>query len=275
MGIGFGTLEERCSGCGLCVADCPPHILELAGGRPRVKAGREEDCYRCQHCFTICPRGAVSILGLRPEASESLAGPGLEPRQLETLVKGRRSVRRYLDEDLDPALVQRLLESAWHAPTGVNRRALQFTVVDDRVKMARVRQEVLAGLAGLIREGALPEGMDRYREFVRLWEEEGVDVLFRGAPHLLVISVSAEAATPVPDGLIAMATFDLLAQAHGVGTLWDGLATRAIEALGSGIRATLGIPEDHRIGYAMVFGKAAVSYARTAQRTGAVIRRMP
>jgi hypothetical protein len=140
--------------------------------------------------------------------------------------------------------------------------------------MARLRNEVMAGLARLVRAGALPEGKARFAEFVRLWEEEGVDVLFRGAPHLVVASVPATVATPLPDCLIALGTFDLLAQAHGLGTLWDGLATVAMQTLVPEVRETLDLPADHAIGYVMLFGRPAVSYARTAQRRGPLIHRL-
>lgn len=274
MDMQFTVTEERCGGCGLCVADCPAKVLEMSAGRPRVGSGREEACYRCQHCFTICPDGALSLFGLRPEDSESLAGPALDPLKLETLIKGRRSVRRYRDENVNPGLLRRLLETAWHAPTGRNDRQVLFTVVDDRAKLARLRSVVLAGIKRLAGAGALPEGMGRFNDFVRLWEEEGVDVLFRGAPHLLVASAPATVVTPVPDCLIALSTFDLLAQAHGLGTLWDGLATHAIQHLVPEALELLGIPAGHVIGYVMLFGKPAMLYARTAQRLDPLIRAM-
>jgi nitroreductase/NAD-dependent dihydropyrimidine dehydrogenase PreA subunit len=270
----FAVTEERCGGCGLCVEDCLAHVLEMSDGRPRVGAGLEETCYRCQHCFTICPDGAISIFGLRPEDSTPLAGAGLDPLQLETLIKGRRSVRHYRDENLDPALVRRLLEVAWQAPTGRNDRQVLFSVVDDRAKLARLRSAVLAGIARVARAGALPEGMARFAEFVRLWEEEGVDVLFRGAPHLVVASAPATVVTPIADCLIALSTFDLLAQAQGLGTLWDGLATHALTHLAPEVRELLGIPAGHVIGYVMLFGKPAVRYARTAQRVAPLIHTM-
>jgi nitroreductase/NAD-dependent dihydropyrimidine dehydrogenase PreA subunit len=274
MEIAFEVAEEKCSACGQCIADCPAHILEMVQGYPRLAPDREASCYRCQHCFAVCPTGAVSILGVRPEHSENLAGGRPDPLELETLVRGRRSVRRYLDENLEPALMQRLLEAAWQAPTGRNARQVLLTVVDDRAKLARLRAEVVGGISRLVREGALPEEMSRFGEFARLWEEEGVDILFRGAPHLLLASAPAEVATPMPDCLIAMTTFDLLAQAHGVGTLWDGLATWAIQKLVPESRTTLGIPADHVIGYVLLFGKPAVRYARTVQHRPALIQRM-
>ena len=117
----------------------------------------------------------------------------------------------YRQENLDPALLQRLLEVAWHAPTGRNARQVRFTVVDDRAKLAALRDEGMAGLARLVREDALPESLAYFADFVRLWEEQGVDTLFRGAPHLLIASAPQNVACPAPDCLIALSYFELYA----------------------------------------------------------------
>jgi nitroreductase/NAD-dependent dihydropyrimidine dehydrogenase PreA subunit len=274
MEIQFEVDKTLCGGCGQCVADCLANVLEMADGSPRVAHGQEDACYQCQHCLAICPEGAVSVLGLRPEDSEPVSGPGLDPLHLETLIKGRRSVRRYRAQNLDPVLLNHLLEVAWYAPTGANARQVRFTVVDDRAKLERLRDEVLDGLGRLVRAKALPAGMERFAEIVRRWEEDGVDVLFRGAPHLIVASVPAGVATPLPDCLIALSSFELLAQAHGVGTLWDGLATYAMRDLVPEMRHTLGIPDDHLFGYAMLFGYPAVTYARAVQHPGPLVHRV-
>lgn len=273
--LDFNVNPRTCIRCGQCVADCPARVIAMAeGGFPFIAPELEPSCYKCQHCLAICPTGAVSILGLQPGDSRLLAGNYPDPAQLETLIKGRRSVRRYQEENLDPALVQHLLEVAWHAPTGVNSRQVRFTVVDDREKLAQLRNEVMAGLDGLVRESALPEGLGFYADFVRRWEEEGVDTIFRGAPHLLVASVPPTVASPLPDCIIALAYFELFAQANGVGTVWNGLAKWAINDLVPTTRRTLGIPDDHLIGYVMAFGKPAVHYPRTVQHGPALIRRM-
>ncbi|QXE89730.1 nitroreductase family protein [Geomonas subterranea] len=271
----FKVAKEKCTRCGLCVADCPAHVIDTAEGFPLITTEKEAGCYRCQHCFTVCPTGAVSILGLDPAQSTPLVGEWRpDPVQLETLIKGRRSVRRYQPENLEPELMQRLLEVAWHAPTGVNTRQVRFTVIDDCDKLAAFRDELLAGIARLVRDNALPEQLAFFADFVKLWEEQGVDVLFRGAPHLLVASVSSKAVSPLQDCVIALSYFELFAQANGVGTVWDGLAKIAIADLVPQAQATLGIPEDHTLGYCMAFGKPAVQYARTVQHRGALIHRV-
>jgi nitroreductase/NAD-dependent dihydropyrimidine dehydrogenase PreA subunit len=272
--IDFAVDRALCTKCNQCVADCPARIITMGKGGPAIAPEQEASCYRCQHCLAVCPVGAVSILGLRPEGSRPLAGGFPDGDQMETLIKGRRSVRRYREENLEPELLQRLLDVACHAPSAMNSRKVRFTLVDDRNKLARLRDDLMAGLVRIVRDGALPPGLEFLAGFVKLWEEQRVDFLFRGAPHLLIASAPANLAGPVQDCLIALSYFELFAGSLGVGAVWDGLAKLAICDLMPEFRGRLGIPEDHVIGYAMAFGRPAVQYARTAQHGPAEIHRV-
>jgi len=272
--LDFTVNPKTCTRCGLCVGDCPARIIAMRDDSlPTIAAEKEAACYRCQHCLAICPAAAINILGLKPENSRLLAGNFPTPEQLETLIKGRRSVRRYREENLPPELLQRLLAVAWHAPTGVNSRQVLFTVVDDRIKLALLRGEVMNGLAALVRDNALPERMGYFADFVRLWEERGQDIIFRNAPHLLIATAPQQVACPQQDCLIALAYFELYAQASGVGTVWNGLAKWALSDLVPAALTRLGIPADHVFGYAMAFGWPAHRYARTVQHGPPLINR--
>ncbi len=264
--INFEINKEQCVKCGLCAADCPAGIITFGSeGFPGISPDQEASCYKCQHCLAICPSAAVSILGRKPEDSRLLAGNYPTPNQLETLIKGRRSVRKYKNENLNPALIRRLLDVTGHAPSGVNTRQVLFTVIDDREKMDVFRREIMDGLCQLTRRNALPESLAFFAHFVRMWEENGTDVIFRGAPHLLITSVPPNVPSPMPDCLIAMSYFELFAQSLGVGTVWCGLAKWAFDDLLPESRIRLGIPPEHVIGYSMLFGKPAVHYTRTVQ----------
>jgi nitroreductase/ferredoxin len=262
--IQFRIDEERCIQCGECVEDCPAGVISM-DDYPSIT--NEEGCYRCQHCLAVCPTGAVSILGRDPDASTKLAGNMPDVAGLETLIKGRRSVRRYSGRNLEPLLIDELLDIACHAPTGVNAQAVLFTVVRDGSVMKGLREEVMAQMTKLQSEGKLPAGLvEQYiGAAVTAWQEEGRDIIFRGAPHLLITSAPKEAPCPVQDTHIALTTFQLMAHARGVGTVWDGMVMMAL-SLYPGLGARLGIPEDHIVGYAMVFGEPEVEYHRTVQR---------
>jgi nitroreductase len=113
-----------------------------------------------------------------------------------------------------------------------------------------------------------------YADFVNSWKENRVDILFRGAPHLLIASAPTNCPTPEVDCVIALSYFELFAQSYGIGTVWDGLATSAFVDLVPQMRQRLGIPEDHQIGYVMAFGKPAVQYVRTVQHHTALIAKV-
>jgi len=265
----FHIDEERCVQCGECVLECPAGVIAMEDYPEMIN---EAGCFQCQHCLAVCPTAAVSILGKNPDASTLLQGNMPDPASLATLIKGRRAVRRYRDRDLAPALIDELLEVSCHAPTGVNARSVLFTVVRERAVLNELREYLISRIAKLKEEGKLPEGLaGKYLGWsVKAWQEEGKDIIFRGAPHLLITSAPADAPCPEQDCLIALTTFQLVAHAHGVGTVWDGICMMALgvcpEAAGK-----LGIPANHTLGDAIAFGDPAVEYQRTVQRGPALV----
>ncbi|MFP5238420.1 MAG: nitroreductase family protein [Acidobacteriota bacterium] len=259
----FHVDGDLCIRCGECAADCPAGVIAL-DDLPAIT--NEEGCYRCLHCYMVCPTGAISILGCDPkEADTARSLPG--PEQMANLIRWRRSVRRYKDENLPPELIDNLLQTACHAPTGVNAQDVLFTVVRDKARMKELGKEIMACLDKLEKAGELPGGLaGEYLNFVvRAWRDMGLDVILRDAPHLLLTSAPKAAPCPVQDVHIALAQFELLASAHGLGTLWDGLFMMALSVCPH-LVAHLGVPEDHMLGYAMLFGKPAVEYHRPARR---------
>jgi nitroreductase/NAD-dependent dihydropyrimidine dehydrogenase PreA subunit len=270
----FHVDREKCIGCGQCAADCPMAIIAMEENLPVIPAANEERCIHCLHCFAICETGAIAIHGNKAEEGVSLDEGLPSPEQMEVLIKGRRAIRNYLNENLDPALIDRMLAVAWHAPSGKNDRRLLFTVVDDRKVLERIREEAMAVLSILVEEGKLPAGMEFFADIVKAWQTQKIDILFRGAPHLLVVSAPYDCASPLPDAVIALTTFELFAQSLGVGTVWNGLTKLTIAELVPSLRSQLGIPDNHMIGYAMSFGWPAVRYARTAPRKNPMINRV-
>lgn len=262
----FTINQEKCTRCGQCAMDCLPKIISLDDGYPAIATEQEESCLECQHCLAVCPTGAVSIFGKNPGESISLAGNLPTPEKMEALIKGRRSVRQYRDENVKPELLQRLLDVSFHAPTGCNARQVLFTVVDNKDVMAKLRKETMEGLALLSREGKMSPERELFNDFVKDWEANGVDNIYRGAPHLIVASAPRDCPTPDADCLIALSYFELFAQSLGIGTVWAGLAYWTFTELVPGLCGKLGIPENHKIGYIMAFGMPGVHYQRTVQR---------
>lgn len=261
--------RAKCNQCGQCVFDCPSRIIELAvDTRPFIRPESEERCIQCQHCLAVCPVAAISIFGRDPARSLPLTAdsfPDLE--KMITLVRGRRSVRRYRDENVKPALLQRLLAALSNAASAINRRALTFTVIDDKAVMQRFRLKALKGLEEAGKAGRVPSQYAYLMQAVPAWSGEGVDMIFRGAPHLLVISAAPESVCPHEDVNLALAYFELMAQSAGLGTVWCGMAKMTLEVLPD-LKAALGLMPGQYY-YAMLFGLPAFRYARTVQRDDA------
>ncbi len=266
--------SELCIKCGECVKDCPYRILEMVDGYPAVNSEREEQCIGCQHCFAICKPGALSIFGLNPEKSLPLKGGFPEADKMKTLMMGRRSVRRYRQEPVDSELLADIFETVRMAPTGMNRRTTVLTVVDDLSVMDELRTRTYRGLRQAIEDGNLPDDMSFFEGFSKAYEENGIDVLFRGAPHFLVTSAPKDNRSGVTDGIIALSYFELLAASNGLGAVWDGLAKWALIAVAPEALELLGLPDNHEPVYAMAFGRPAVKYHRTVQRPGGAVRKV-
>lgn len=273
--LDFSVDTERCVSCESCVADCPLFVLAMKEDAPEVVADRASMCIKCLHCLTVCPTGAISIAGFNPDDHcLEIENMFPEPDKMETLIRGRRSVRKYQDENIDPAVMDRLLQISWQAPTGVNARGVLFTVVDDKETMNRLRTAVMSRLADLVRSDALPDQLKFFAGFVKLWEEKGVDTLFRGAPHVIITSAPKNNPCPTEDCIIALSYFELFAHSLGLGTVWDGLAKWAFNELIPEFKGKLGIPDAHIMGYVMAFGTPAVEYHRTVPMRPANINRV-
>ena len=269
----FTVDKELCVSCGACAEDCLPQAIQMEGEYPSIP--NEEHCMRCLHCLAVCPTGAISILGHDPAESEPLKGRLPAPEQVATLMKGRRSVRRYKQENVDPALLRRVLDVAAHAPTGVNARQLWVTVIDDTASMDAFRKEVYQRLEDLVRENRMPENPRRqfFSSAPELWRK-GLGPIFRHAPHCVLVSNAKDAPCREQDSLIYLSYFELMAQSGGLGTVWCGLLYWCLRLVLPELIPRLGIPETHELGYAMLFGSPAVQYQRTAERGPADVHRV-
>ncbi len=269
----FTVDTKLCVSCGTCAEDCLPQAIRMGEQYPVIPD--EERCMRCLHCLAVCPTGAISILGHSPAGSRPLKGNLPAPEQLATLMKGRRSVRRYTQENADPALLRRVLEVAAHAPTGVNARQLWVTVIDDIASMNAFREEVYQRLETLVRENRMPENPRRqfFSSAPELWRK-GLDPIFRHAPHCVLVSNAKDAPCREQDSLIYLSYFELMAQSGGLGTVWCGLLYWCLRLVLPELIPRLGVPETHELGYAMLFGSPAVRYQRTAERGPADVHRV-
>ena len=249
--------KEKCSRCGLCMRDClGGTIVRDEAGYPTIP--KPEFCIDCGHCYAICPQGAVNFHGRSAEGTFNSPLP--LPEQMEALLKQRRSCRFYKPDPIAPEKMKKLKEILHYSPTGCNDHRLIFSIAEDPAEMEAVRSLVSKRLKTFIKTGIpgliLPASK-RYFSLI----DEGYDVIFRGAPHFVLVSTPSFAPCSGWDAKIALSYFDTYAQSLGLGTCWCGFGVWAYRLIPS-LRRKLKLPFFYKVDAMMLFGEPAVTYQR-------------
>jgi ferredoxin len=256
----FKVDENKCIHCGLCEKDCICNVISLNENKiPVASDGR--NCINCQHCLTICPVGAISVNGKSPENSDQIYSQN--PDMILNLIKSRRSDRNFKNENLDNERMQKLKDMLKYVPTGCNCHGLHFSFIDDVNVMNDFRDYVNKKVVTALTKKPIKAVAEKFSPFAK-GLINGEDVIFRGAPHMIVVSNSIKASCAAQDPIIALSYFELYAQSLGVGTCWCGLAEGAMKIFPE-LCDYMEIPEGYQLGYAMLFGEKEVNYQRTIQ----------
>lgn len=271
----FEVDASKCVRCGRCVAVCTGMVLELRGGEPPRMAPFERfgwrGCWRCGHCLAVCPTGAISIFGKSASDCPPLPSQAVG-RDADRLVASRRTCRRYRDENVDPSVVDEILASMQNVPAGGNAQTTEYTVVDDKDRMRQIRETAYAAMEAAAEQGRYTSSFDPFYYSKMKQSEASVrkgDMLFCGAPHLFVAHAKATGRWAEDYAIncnLATAYFELLANAHGLGTAIMSYPADVLAELAPEARAMLGIPADHYAKLVVGFGYPEVPYARGLQK---------
>ena len=107
--------------------------------------------------------------------------------------------------------------SIQYAPTGGNKRKLEFTIIDDCKEMDYFRLLVRDEMIKLANNGIYPQGFDKtsYNQMMAWEKSVRPDSIFCGAPHILIPHAPKNIPCAVQDVNMAAAYFELLCNANG------------------------------------------------------------
>ena len=145
------------------------------------------------------------------------------------ILRKRRSIRKYKDEDIEPEIVELLKEAALRSPTSRNFRPWSFVFVEDH--------ETLAALSR-----AKPSGSS-----------------FLAGARLGVVVCADEGESDVwiEDCSIASIILQLAGQSLGLGSCWIQIRRRMHDDSMTSeeyVRSVLGLPENMRVESMIAFG---------------------
>ncbi|MBR3350161.1 MAG: nitroreductase family protein [Solobacterium sp.] len=270
------TLDKtKCVRCGKCVNTCAGMVLQPdPEGYPKMKSFERygwKGCWRCQHCLAVCPQGAISIFDKNPDDSLPPV-PQEMGEYMERLVTNRRSCRRYLDQNVDPDIISRILFAMSAVPTGGNSMSVEYTVIDDKEQVKKIWAAAYPLMEQKARRHIYTHSFSDFYYRKMKESEKSIrkdDLLFCGAPHLFIAHARCTgkwAEDAKADCIIAASYFELLCNAFHLGTLIMSYAAEVLNELAPEARKMLNIPDDHYTGLIIGFGYPEIPYARGVQK---------
>jgi len=296
--------EESCTGCGRCVEVCASRTLAMLGGKVSIATRMFMGCIGCGQCAMICPTGSITVAGRRFDAGDLVELSPLEKRappdaldalllsqwdahdehqwiaRALALLLSRRSVRTFRAEEIDRAVVERILAMTSTAPMGIPPSEVGIVVFHGREKVRQLAADAVGSfrralkffrplMLGLMRPFMGRTDYQTMRDFVRPllqhivehWDA-GEDVFAYEAP--LAMLFHAGAMGDPADSYIA-ATYAMIAgQSLGLGSCM--LGTTAALAHDPALKAKYGIPRENKVGLGLLLGYPAVHFQRGVRR---------
>lgn len=156
------------------------------------------------------------------------------------IIKSRRSVRNYSQEQIKDNELENILDAAIYAPTGHYDQPWHFTIIQN--------QDII----NEINEGAKEAMKQMEVEWIsRLGSVKDFNI-FHGAPTVIIVSGRKDATTPLVDCAAAVQNMLLAAESMDIGSCWIGFAKFFF--IHPDKQKKLKIPEDNEVHFGVSLG---------------------
>ena len=267
MSLDLLTVDQQtCDQDGLCAAICPAGLIDFTRGSfPAAISEADELCIRCGHCIAVCPHGSLTHKDMDIEGCalvrEDLL---LSAAQTEQFLKGRRSIRTYKRKVVSRKTLEKILDVARYAPSGHNSQGVRWLAIGQKDELHRLSGIVADWMRYML--NTMPElslGMHLDKTLER-WEQ-GVDVILRGAPTVVVAYGEQDNRMAPASCTIALTYLELAAAGMGLGCCWAGYFNAAASTFPQ-MKEALALPDGHQSFGAMMVGYPKFGYKRLPQR---------
>lgn len=264
---------ELCTTCGVCVEVCKGGPLLIQDNRLQVDQSLGFGCIACGACAAYCPTDAIRISGRDLYPADISRVPPASARasyeSLHALLVSRRSTRKFQQREIEPELIDKILQSAATAPVGIPPSDVGVLVFRSADAIAALRDDLINAmkywpivfsptLMMLLRPVIGRENADMFAKFLRPAVKnfldknaKGEDWLLYSAPLMLYFYGTAYSD---PADMVVSATHALLAgESLGLGTCMLGFPGNILK-FSNALRKKYGLPKKMRPGPAVIFG---------------------
>ena len=281
--------QEKCNGCGKCVAVCKDFEFELINGKASLVKKPLFGCIACGHCMAICPEEAILVTGRSLSPNDLFALSDQPPKPgytaLLQLLESRRSIREFKEQPVSRKVIDQIISAAQTAPMGIPPSDVNLLVLNNKEKVRQFSSDFCSLLdknrwfvSGWFMALMTPfydkKMMRFFKKFMRpVFDtyigsmKKGIDVVTYDAPVAIYFygSPYCDPADPIIAATYAM----LAAESLGLGTCMLGAVHPFLQS-GFGVkdfRNKYNIRFKSREGLILIMGYPRVKYTKGVRRT--------
>lgn len=165
------------------------------------------------------------------------------------MIKTRRSVREFKQDQIPDDEIKFLIDCARYAPTGFNTQPWSFLVIKNKDAMRKISESGKKSMIPLLEP--MKDSSQKARDFLVFLKTKGTD-MFYNAPVLVIILGNKSAPTVDFDCSMAAQNMMLAAHSKGIGSCWIGGVLPAL--MNEELLKELGAPDGYKAIAPLIFG---------------------
>ncbi len=270
--------KVKCTGCGICIEECPTGVLEITSGKSVLKDS--QFCISCGHCAMVCPEIAIKSYGENKRYFDVCEFS--EEGEAVRLLEGKRSARVFKDQKISPEEVAQIISYGEMAPSASNKRIRKYIVLNSQQEIDSCIQSVVDAYKPLLKllspfilklmavfnksKAAELRHLKTSVGRVMGQSEGGNDRIFRGSSCVIIVTGPTKELFSKDDSIAAQHYMMLYAESKGISSFIAGYAQWAHKKL----EKKLNIDKDYSIYAISAFGYNKYKYKRSVRFEAAI-----
>lgn len=259
--------KEKCIECHRCFEACP--LVRAVGFKSIEDELAGYICLQCGGCISVCPQSAVSVSDLPPATPVGEIPSG---DQVLNLIKARRSVRDFEDQQVKQEDWDRLLEAVKYSPVGHNAQYIDVMIIESPEilgEISRIGMDLSKKTAVFINKPIFRRIFKRmlgdhafsvlskvalfYDQQKDLFEQ-GLDPVLFNAPAVMLFLAPESETMGQAEANMAAQTVALYAPTLGLGTCYSGTVMVLFSTSNAAIKKVVQIPPGYKVYNVLIVG---------------------